>query len=186
MLVHLILPATFPAFCPQQFPGTHFVKKVKCSAQEENTKTLAKAQNLLFCHFTSQHISCLITLFIILITCHIDNLSISNEKWDFVGKEKGKGSYLVDPCYLYWQMQIVVTRLMQEVVIDDHPAAHFLAPFALRGSQPIQAATAQQKMWPLNGHNTMLIKQNFNAIIPELWLVYLQAVCISSNVKSTQ
>lgn len=55
MLVHLILPATFPAFCPQQFPGTYFVKKVKCSAQEENNKTLAKVQNLLSCHFTSQY-----------------------------------------------------------------------------------------------------------------------------------
>ena len=75
--------------------------------------------------------------------------------------EKGRknGSYLVDPCCLCWQMQIFVTQLMQEEVIDDHPGAHSLAPFAHRGSQLIQAANAQQKMWPFNGCRTMLIKK---------------------------
>ena len=48
---------------------------------------------------------------------------------------------------------------MQEVVIDDHPGVHSPAPFAHRGSQLIQAANAQQKMWPFNSHHTMLIKK---------------------------
>ena len=71
-------------------------------------------------------------------------------------------------------MQIVVTRLMQEVVIDDHPGAHSLALFAHRGSQLIQAVNAQQKMWPFNSHHTMLIKKNCYAYmyIPEVNLVY--------------
>jgi len=58
-------------------------------------------------------------------------------------------------------MQVVATQLMQGVVIDAHPAAHSLAPFVHHGSQLIQAASAQQKTWPLNGHDTMLIKKNF-------------------------
>ena len=61
---------------------------------------------------------------------------------------------------------------MQEVVIDAHPAAHSLAPFVHHGSRLIPAASAPQKMWPLNGHDTMLIKKNFYTFIFEVWLSF--------------